>query len=101
MQVIWDSECEEGIFFAKLRPLSEYAYYIAIDDQNGVMRLSDYERDGMHTTSMMFVGPDALTNAEKFNAFAADVDQAEDEGESELSVNCDTEKLIKKCFNLS
>lgn len=86
---IWDSESE-----SVSHCVTEDGMYIPIDDVNGVLRLADYEANGMHTTSMLFVGPDADENAAKFDA-AVDA-----EGEEGLSLNCDTVKLINKCFGL-
>jgi hypothetical protein len=86
---IWDSESD-----SVSHSVTEDCMYIAFDAANGVLRLADYEVNGMHTTSMLFVGPDADQNAAKFDA-AVDA-----EGEEGLCVNVDTVELIHKCFGL-
>lgn len=88
---VWDSEGE-----AQSHDITEDPFYVQLDDVNGVLRLADYELNGMHTTSMLFVGPDAEENAAQFDAFT----ESEDEETGGLSLNCDTEKMIKKCFKL-
>ena len=86
---IWDSESDNVS-----HSVAEDSLYIAIDGANGVLRLADQEANGMHTTSMLFVGPDAEQNAAKFDA-AVDA-----EGEEGLFVNVDTVELVNKCFGL-
>jgi hypothetical protein len=56
--VMWDSESVESIY-----PLNDDSLYIKIDNENGVLRVNDYEASGAHVTTMGFVGPNAAANA--------------------------------------
>jgi hypothetical protein len=88
---IWDSESE-----SQSHDITEDPFFIKLDDVNGVLRINDYEANGMHTTVMLFVGPDAEENSAQFDAFT----ESEDEETGGLSLNTDTEAMIKKCFGL-
>ena len=89
--VIWDIESDDELPYHCAK--TDHAY-IAIDSNNGVLRLNDYDLNGSHGTSMLFIGPKADDNAAKFET------AIEAEGEEGLDMNCDTVKLIKKCFGL-
>ena len=62
--ILWDSENDRGPY-----PATEDCFYIAIDENNGVLRLADYESTGAHTTNLGFLGPEADQNAKKWDEF--------------------------------
>lgn len=94
--IIWDSESEKGF-----GPATEDAFYISIDGDNGILRLNDYHANGMHTTVVGFLGPKAESNAKKWDKFVGYDEENEDEHPTGLDMNCDTEKMLKACFELS
>jgi hypothetical protein len=87
---VWDSEAADDC----VQPVEQDPMFVRIDDENGILRLADYHANGMHTTCVSFIGPDAEENAHKWDAFVK-----EDRGG--LDLNCDTEKLLKLCFGVS
>lgn len=83
---IWDSENGKSPY-----PVAEDAFHIALDEQNSALRISDYEANGSHTTTVGFLGPQAEQNAQKWDEFT---------DTTSIDLNCETKYAIKQCFGL-
>jgi hypothetical protein len=86
---IWDSESDNTP-----SPIEKDRYFIGLDNDNGVLRLDDQDL-GARSTSILFLGPNAKENAERWAAYA--IAKAIDDADGDFLVDT----LIKDCFGLN
>ncbi len=95
---IWDSETNAK---NQVVAIHEDHAFCPIDNENGILRLNDYSLNGMHVTSLLFVGPNSENLAVRWHKFVQNecFDETGDEV-GDLDLNCDTTKLIEKFIKL-
>lgn len=89
---VWDSEC--GLMEAQ-----QDGCFFAIDPENAAFILSSYETNGSSIGALLFLGPNADANAEKWFAWYQDSETEENE-DKVPNFTYKPFDALKACFGL-